>query len=142
MAKVFVGCKLPNGLVMELIRLPEMKNSIIPVGRTEDDTVVELNGANSAMIARVNPADAAYGVTEVDEAFAKRWFEVNKNLKFVKEGLVFMVGTEAAFKGESRDRRGERTGMEPLNPEGARDSRIDGVEVDKKHHAALLGVRA
>lgn len=138
MAKVFVGCKLPNGLVMELIKLPEMKNSIIPVGRTDEDTVIQLNGANQSRIARTNPADAPFGVTEVDEAFAREWFKVNAKLKFVKEGLVFMVGNESAFKSEVKDRKSERTGLEPLNPDPAKDSRIQGgIEADKKHLAAL-----
>lgn len=142
MAKVFIGCKLPNGLLMELIRLPENKNSIIPVGRTDDDIVVRLAGANESRIARTNPADAAFGITEVDEEFAKEWFKRNKGLKFVKDGLVFMVGTDAAAKAEAKDRRTERTGLEPLNPDPAKDSRVQaGIEPDKKH-LALMGVTA
>jgi hypothetical protein len=141
---VYVGCKLPNGLLMELIKVPQQKNAIIPVGRTDEDIVVRLNGANSARIARTNPAEHAYGITEVDETFAKAWFEANKGLKFVKEGIVFMVGSQSALKGEIKDRTGDdatRTGLEPIKTDGTDPRQQSGVEADKEQ-LRRLGAQA
>lgn len=136
MAKIYVGCKLPNGLVMELITPHEFKQSTVPMPR-DDEHTIKLNGANSQRIARTNPAEPAYGITEVDEAFAKEWFERNAKLAFVKSGAVFMVGSKSAFNGEVKDRMGDvHTGLEPLN---ANDGGLQpGVEVDKAQSAATL----
>lgn len=135
MAKVYVGCKLPNGLIMELITPHEMKQSILP-GPTGQR--VTLNGANSARIALTNPQDAAYGLTLVDEAFAKAWFKANENAKFVTSGAVFQVGDEKSFTGIAKDQlEAVRTGLEPKNP----NEMPAGVEADKEQ-LKRLGVRA
>jgi hypothetical protein len=126
---------------MELIEPPEMKTSLIPA--PVSDKRVRIAGANEARIARSNPAEHAFAVTEVDEAFATEWFKRNKGLKFVKDGAVFMVANEAAYKSEAKDRVAEiKSGLEPIDPTNTNDARFQrGIEVDKKHLAAL-GVRA
>jgi hypothetical protein len=132
MAKVFVGCKLPNGLIMELIRLPENKNSIIPAGRLDEDTVVTLKGANSQRIARTNPADAPYGVTEVDEAFATEWFKRNKGMAFIKNKQVFMAKTREELDSEASNMELlVTTGLEPLKTDGTDPRQQKGIEADK-----------
>lgn len=128
MAKIVVGCKLPNGIIMELIKPHEMKMSILPAPTGDR---VTLNGANSSRIARTNPADAAYGITHVEEGFAKAWFDANKNALFIKSGAVFMVGDEKAFAAEAEDRHEDvRTGLEPLNTDGSDPRQPAGVEAD------------
>lgn len=137
--KVFVGCKLPNGMIMELVTPHEMKTSLLPapVGHR-----VVLKGANSSRIARTNPADAPYGVTEVDKEFADKWFERNKNLKFIKDKHVFKADTLEELQGEANDMLIlNRTGMEPLKTDGTDPRQPAGVEADKKHLASL-GVMA
>lgn len=132
MATVFVGCKLPNGLIMELIKLPENKNSIIPAGRADDAIVVNLNGANSQRIARTNPADAPYGVTEVEESFATEWFKRNKDLKFVKNKQVFSAKTRAELVSEAANMELlVTTGLEPLKTDGTDPRQQSGIEADK-----------
>lgn len=141
MATVFVGCKLPNGLTMELIKLPENKNSVIPAGRTDGDKVVVLNGANSQRIARTNPADAPYGVTEVDEAFAAEWFKRNKGLTFIKNKQVFVAATRAELDSEAANMEVlVTTGLEPLKTDGTDPRQQKGVEADKKQLKRLGAV--
>lgn len=141
MATVFVGCKLPNGLIMELIKLPENKNSIIPAGRAEDAPVITLNGANSQRIARTNPADAPYGVTEVEESFAKEWFKRNQNLRFIKNKQVFVAATRAELDSEAQNMEVlVTTGLEPLKTDGTDPRQQQGIEADAKQLKRLGAV--
>lgn len=131
MSKVYVGCKLPNGLWMELLKPHPQEKSTVPNPQTGPR--VELKGANSAKIELVNPAELRYGVTLVDEDFAKAWFEANKDAPYVKEGQVFMVASEAAARSEIKDRTNDArtlTGLEPLRTDG-KDKRLAGVKTDK-----------
>jgi hypothetical protein len=138
MAKIYVGCKLPNGIIMEIIKPHEMKQSILPAPTGDR---VTLNGANSSRIARTNPADAAYGLTLVDEEFARAWFKANANAKFITSGAVFMVADDKAFKAEAEDRHEEvRTGLEPFKTDGTDPRQPEGVEADKDQ-LKRLGVR-
>lgn len=135
MAKVIVGCKLPNGLIMELVK-PGQLHAPAPVGER-----VTLKGANSAVIARSNPAEPNYGMTYVEDAFAAEWFKVNKDMAFVKSGAVFMVADEKRYQGEVKDRTGDvRTGMEPIVPELDDGSDEPGkIMADKEHYKRLTG---
>jgi hypothetical protein len=128
-AQVTIGCKLPNGLIMELVEQPQQKNSInpAPVGKR-----VKLNGANTLRLANKNPDIGGFGETTVDEEFWNEWYKRNKDADFIKNGFIFMVKSEAAFKTEAKDRINERTMLEPLNPDkAAKDPRMSrGVERD------------
>jgi hypothetical protein len=120
---VVVGCKLPNGLIMEL-------------GKPGDDayTQVRLRGMNDSNIV------GGYGLTEVSKEFWDAWFRKNKNLTFVKKGFVFSHADMASARDVAKERALELTGLEPLNPH--KDDRIKGakddsgkplVEVDSEH---------
>jgi hypothetical protein len=120
---VVVGCKLPNGLIME-------------VGKVGDDryTQVRLRGTNDSNIV------GGYGLTEVSKEFWDEWFKKNKNLSFVKKGFVFAHGDMASARDVAKERTLELTGLEPLNPH--KDERVKAnkdesgkplVEVDMDH---------
>ena len=96
-----VGCKLPHGLVAE-----------------HKGVTVTLNGLNSSRIL------GGFGLTDVDDAFAKAWFEAEKNTAIVKNGVVFLVENEAKAKGAAAERSKERTGLEPLDA----DKPVPGVK--------------
>lgn len=87
-----IGCKLPHGLIAE------------HKGRT-----VTLAGANSSRLV------GGFGLTEVDDAFAKAWFEAEKNTAIVKNGAVFLVDSEAKAKGAAAEAAAQKTGLEPLD---------------------------
>lgn len=99
---VTVGCKLPNGLHAEI-----------------GDTTVIFNGTNSSTIA------GGFGLTEgVDAEFWKAWLEQNKNMPFVKNGFVFAHTKESSLKAETKEKAGEKTGLEPLDP----NKKPDGIK--------------
>lgn len=94
-ATVTVGCKLPNGLHLDL-----------------GDKRVTLNGANSARIV------GGYGITEgVDAAFFEAWKKTYADSPAVKNGLVFAHGKTGDVEAQAREQAEIRTGLEPLDPE-------------------------
>lgn len=137
MSKVYVGCKLPNGIWMEIIKPHAAAVSLVPAAPTGPR--IQLAGANSVRVERTNPADHGFGVTLVDEEFAKAWFENQKDSPFVKDGHVFMVASEAAVRSEIKDRKDEKTGLEPLRTDG-KEPRLQGVKTDP--NAGAIGNRS
>lgn len=87
-----VGCKLPHGLIAE-----------------HKGVTVTLNGLNSSRII------GGFGLTEVDDAFAKGWFEAEKNTAIVKNGVVFLVDSEAKAKGAAAELDKQKSGFEALD---------------------------
>lgn len=113
MAKVPVGCKLPSGLIMELIDPAPQKNGTMPA---PPGSRVSLNGANRVASGIINPAVPQFGLTYVDEEFATEWFKRNRDKAFVQSGAVFLAKDEKVFAGEVKDRQLIHTGLEPLVP--------------------------
>jgi len=84
-----VGCKLPNGLVLQV-----------------GEKVVTLNGANQSQI-----IGAGYGVTDVDDGFYKQWqAAVGKDFAPLTSGAVFSLSNAAQVADV-------KTGLEPIDPE-------------------------
>lgn len=93
MTIVTVGCKLVNGLIIEVA-----------------DKKVTLNGANSSEII------GGHGLTEVSKDLWDAWYAANKELTFVKKGLVFASVKEADAKAQAKERAKNKTGLEGLDP--------------------------
>jgi hypothetical protein len=94
MALVTVGCKLPNGIILEL-----------------GDKRVTLNGINSTEII------GGHGITDgVDKEFMDTWLARNKDLSTVKRGFIFCHEKANDTRAEAKDRKNESTGLEPMNP--------------------------
>lgn len=92
---VTVGCKLPHGLHLDL---PGM-------GR------VTLKGLNSSAI--IN----GHGLTHnVDGEFFDAWMQIYKDHPAVVGGFIFAHVKDADVTAEAKDRAGEKTGLEPLDP--------------------------
>lgn len=133
---VTVGCKLPNGLVMELPE-PAAGRQLLP-GPIGERHV--LAGANSKLVKTpigfVTSGTYRYGVTQVPKEFAEAWFARHKDFDFVKRGMVFMVNNEASANAAAKERENDaatRTGLEPL---GEKDSRLPkGVSRNKQTEA-------
>ncbi len=136
---VQVGCRLPHGLVMELIKPGPMRRPS-PRG-----TRVTLKGANSVLTGRdnFNPIVSSFGVTAVEKDFAEAWFKANEDADFIKSGAVFRVKTENDAKAAMREREKDTTGLEPLNPgTDAKGESLDprmpqGVTSDEEHLKSL-----
>src|SRR5438093_12261515 len=97
MATVTVGCKLPNGLILEL-----SDNS----GSTKK---VHIKGANASELV------GGHGIThDVDKEFMDAWMAKNKDLSFVKNGFLFVHGKADSAVAEAKEKAKEKTGAEPL----------------------------
>lgn len=94
MPQITIGCKLPNGLILE-------------VGEKR----VTLNGSNSSAII------GGHGITEnVDADFFGAWLKANKDLSFVKAGHVFAHEKAANVAAQAKERASEKTGFEGMDP--------------------------
>lgn len=122
---VWIGCKLPGGIWLELIPSHEGWNPP-PTGPR-----VRLNGSNTVqreMILRVNPRVLDFGRTSVDKSFWEQWLKANQTNKLVTNGFIFAEDNVADFKAHARGALGENTGLEGLNPEG-KDERMAKIRV-------------
>lgn len=130
---IWVGCKLPNGLVCEL-------------GTRDDENYrsVRLNGANDARVV------GGYGLTQVTESFWNAWVKKHQRLEFVKKALVFVEGDLDSARAHAEEESERKTGLEPLDPLKKVTNPETGdviLEVDSGHFAqgrrdmAKLGAR-
>lgn len=103
MAEVLtVGCKLPNGLVLE-----------------QDDYIVALNGANSSLVV------GGYGLTEgVNKDAFDKWLSVHKNQAYVKNELVFAQAKTNSAQSKAYENASVQTGLEGL----PQDKPMPGIE--------------
>lgn len=91
---VTVGCKLPNGLIIE-------------VGGQS----VELNGANASNVI------GGHGITyNVDADFFNAWMEAHQDRDMVKNGFIFAHDKAADAKAEAVDKEDNATGLEAVDP--------------------------
>ncbi|EKY2017044.1 hypothetical protein QU220_004177 [Cronobacter sakazakii] len=89
---IVVGCKLPNGLVVE-----------------QEGYTVTLNGANSSNVV------GGYGLTEgVDKDAFEKWLEVHKNQPYVKNELVFARAKANSAQSKATENASVKSGLEGL----------------------------
>ena len=127
-ATVVIGCKLPNGLILEM-------------GKVNDENYqrVILNGSNARRVLGPDAVViAGYGLTTIAKDFWDAWRKKNSKLKFVRDGHVFEHTTEASARDHAKDMAGLRTGLEPVDPlkpvlGRAPDGSEIKVEVDQEH---------
>ena len=104
---VTVGCRLPNGLIID--------DPLNP------NRMVILNGRNKATI-----IGAQYGVTLVDKEFWDMWISQNANFSAVKSGAIFAVGNIKDIAIAAKEVENERTGFEPM------PQKVPGIEPAKE----------
>lgn len=91
---VIVGCKLPNGLIIE-------------VGGQS----VELNGANASNII------GGHGITyNVDADFFNAWMEAHQDRDMVKNGFIFAHEEAENTEAEAREKTDNETKLEAVDP--------------------------
>lgn len=114
MAKVKVGCKLPHGLTMELgLNIDKFSN----ISKSDNYQRVTLAGTNQNLIQGA-PATRvqAPGITLVEENYIDEWLKKNRNLSFVKAGMIYKIANEAEGQAIALDLASQTTGFEPLDP--------------------------
>jgi hypothetical protein len=96
---VSVGCKLPNGLILDL-----KTNS-------GDAQRVTLKGANAARII------GGYGITEnVPAAFMDQWLKKNQRHPAVVNGSIFLHNDTESAEAIAKERRDIATGLDAIDP--------------------------
>ncbi|ELI8129925.1 hypothetical protein ACT0ZX_004521 [Yersinia enterocolitica] len=97
-----VGCKLPNGLVLD-----------------QDGYQVELNGSNSSLVF------GGYGLTEgIDKDAFDKWLSVHKNQPYVKNDLVFAQAKTNSAQAKASENAKVKSGLEGL----PQDKPMPGIE--------------
>jgi hypothetical protein len=88
---VHVGCKLPNGLLLQV-----------------GNEAVELAGANSSEIV------GGFGITAVSKDFWEAWKAEHAGYEPLKRDLIFVQGKEADARAEAKEKKGVK-GIEGVN---------------------------
>lgn len=129
-----VGCKIPNGLILQLYRMVEGVEPSpqgarpVQVGQKYGEPV-KLNGFSQPLtgIPVSHQIIGGFGLTHgVSVEFMERWLEQNKDLDMVKNGLVFFTENRSEAEAEARDKRMIPSHMGPLSEKrGANGQYID-----------------
>lgn len=103
---VTVGCKLPNGLLIDV-----------------DGKVVHLLGANSSNVI------GGYGLTEnVDKDYFEKWLKQHANQRYVKGEMLFAQAKTNSAQSKASENAGVKTGLEGL----PQDKPVEGVVKDEE----------
>lgn len=91
---VVIGCKLPNGFVMQVGEVARV-----------------IKGFNSSVVI------GGHGVTEgVPAELWGAWLKENKDRDLVKNGFVFARANSKDVKAEAKEKTREKSGTEPMKP--------------------------
>lgn len=109
MAKtVIVGCRLPNGIILELPGKPEVK--------------VAIKGMNSVTI---NGAlMAGHAETIVEEEFWNAWLSKNKDFAALSSGALFANANPADLADMAKDNKKRKTGFDKLTKDDEKESGV------------------
>lgn len=121
---VTVACKLPHGLVLQLQEPYKVDEDVMGGGkkevtrfrRTGDVVVIE-----GCAVKMGEPHDkhlaSGFALTHgVDADFFAKWMEQNKDLTPVARGMIFAFEKPGSTIAEARNRSGELSGLEPVDP--------------------------
>ena len=150
---VWVGCKLPHGMRLQLFSRPverENLNSPLSFQPPPVKSEIVLKGANSLVndysIRGLSPLRHEFALTAVPKDFWDAWIAEHADHDALRNGFIFVVDRERDVKGAAAERVDERTGLEPLNPEISTDARMPSqktlrpeqrIETDAERLAAL-----
>lgn len=107
---VTVGCKLPNGLYLDL--------------REENGVIRQRYRANGFNHPN---AIAGFGLTKIPKDHWDEWVTVNAELDAVKNGVIFAHEKAKNTKAQAKDTQNIKAGAERLNP----DVPLKGVQASK-----------
>ena len=126
---VYVGCKLPNGIILQLCAEEEYREPVMGGGtivskryRRLPETYT-LNGC-SIDLARVAAGEVPHlivggaGITPgIPRDFWEKWLEANKHSHLVRNKIVFAQRDEMSARSRAVELKDVRSGLEPIDPE-------------------------
>lgn len=99
MSTVTISCKTPNGILMQ-------------VGKVQQ----KIKGWNDEERVIITSLEKVGITEEVDAGLWKSWLEQHKNHPLVVNGLIFANESTNKVKAESKERKGVKSGAEPIDP--------------------------
>lgn len=120
---VTVACKLPHGIVLRAFVMREQSETT-PQGSREVKVAEQIPGEFTVLgnsypegMAPRARMEGTFALTPgCPKELWERWLKDNKNSPMVVNGLIFAHGTERSAIAESREKDGERSGFERLDP--------------------------
>lgn len=138
---VTVACKLPNGIVLRAFDMvdaeeaaPSGQRTVKRAQQREGTCRIRGNALDLEQVKRdpenIPPMSMGFALThDVPRDLWENWLEANRQTEMVKNGLIFAHGEEASLRAMASERRGVRTGMEPINPDSpARTTGVTQIE--------------
>ena len=136
---VYVGCKLPHGLTLELfhddVATREAAQKAAETGNFSTRLVplpkakVTLKGANAVRtdysVRGLSQPQFPFAVTEVSLDFWEQWLERHRDHPAITNGFIFIVDRERDAKAAAREREPEKTGLEPMRPDCENEKRLN-----------------
>lgn len=133
---VFVGCKLPRGIMLQLHTEGTIDRQVMGGGIKAQKIFMRDPGKDSSVRLKGNtlpfgslpnyPIVGGYGITEVSRAFFEKWHGQNPGMHYLLAQKILMVYDDLPdASAGSREHAEIRSGLEPLNPKG--DPRADKV---------------
>ena len=113
MSKVILGCKTPNGFIMEVDGISKKING----SKTEDGLITFERGET-------------IGITyEVDKSLWDAWRSRYANHPLCAKGFVFEAKSESSLKAQAKEMKEVKTGLEQKTPEEL--EKVAGAKKDK-----------
>jgi len=125
---VYVGCKLPNGLILQNFVMEEVREAVpggfkdSPMARRLPESY-RLNGTSLTHDQRQN-GDVGYPIVHqcaitggIPREFWEKWQEANARSELVRNNIVFAHKEEASVRRMAAEFAGQKTGLEPLDPD-------------------------
>lgn len=139
---VWVICKLPHGLIIDLEKQVEAEATDASgkrpmVWRTTGETLT-LRGANSSTVIGRNGRILGYGMTEVDSGFWENWIATHKDFPAVKNGMIATQATRERAMSAAMENKALLTGFEQIEPNAPSDK--PGVVSTDEAYAAAAGM--
>jgi hypothetical protein len=134
---VWIGCKLPNGLLLRLcnevtIDRPTFGGGVKPTKvfmPDPDQGEVKLRGyaVRFGWIPKFSII-GDFALTEVDRGWWEKWKAQNSGFGMLKNGLIFEHGEKQSVEDYAEEHAELKCGLEPINPKG--DPRANKVNHD------------
>ena len=145
---VYVACKLPNGIVLQIDEMVEHREPVmgggfkeVKIARRLEQTYVIAGNALDVEKIKAGEIDhlviGGYAITPgIPKDFWDRWYEQHKHMDIVKGGHIKAEGSDASIRDYARDGQKLRSGLEPIDPNnpqaivrgikpGTRDDKVD-----------------
>ncbi len=134
---VIVGCKLPNGLLLQNFVMEEYQEQVMGGGTRTAKRAVRLEETYRVCGSSIDLAKMAlgevpnliiggYGITSgIPREFWEEWLRTNARSDIVKNGLIYAESSDAKARKRAVEGAKLRTGLEPINPDAPNTAAAD-----------------